>query len=277
MVDSGSVDGTVEMSKKLGANVIFNKWDGYGKQKRFGEKNCKNDWVLNLDGDEIISSELKYEIRSLFDENITDNFNLFYIKRQNVFPFGRNPYSWSGDKVIRLYNKSVARYPDHPTWDKIKKPKNEPVKYLNGVIYHYWMKDFEHQINTQSSVGTEVPAGNARANLANIGPEAIGVSESCDHFVTFVETSWSLCWIHLRFLSVVDPTEPSKPTLTERRSERRGPDFLRRERATVDPEMGLEVDRGRAEGIDQNHRWRFVEDGVVVAQHVHDQVLRVAD
>ena len=168
MVDSGSVDGTIEKSKKLGANVIFNKWNGYGKQKRFGEKVCKNDWVLNLDGDEIISSELKREIRSLFDNNITDNFNLFSIKRQNVFPFGRNPYSWSGDKVIRLYKKSVVRYPDHPTWDKIKKPKNEKVKNLNGLIYHFWMKDFEHQINKMNQYTSSLANNSPKKSMSSL-------------------------------------------------------------------------------------------------------------
>tara|TARA_A100001015_G_scaffold279881_1_gene341454 strand:- start:127 stop:894 length:768 start_codon:yes stop_codon:yes gene_type:complete len=162
IIDSGSTDKTLSIAKTLGAKVMFNKWDGYGKQKRFGEKVCKNDWVLNLDGDEIVSSDLNQEIRNLFLKEKKDMHNLYLIKRQNIFPFGINPYSYSGDKVIRLYRKSVVRYPDHPTWDKIKKPKNQKTTVLNGVIYHYWMKDFEHQVSKMNKYTT---------SLANFSPK----------------------------------------------------------------------------------------------------------
>ena len=147
IIDSGSSDNTIQIAKELGAKVVFNKWDGYGKQKRFGENICKNDWVLNLDGDEVVSSELAKEIRNVFKKKQNEEFNLFSIRRNNIFPFGKKAYSMSGDNVIRLYRKSIVRYPDHPTWDKIKTPNNQKVKFLKGVIYHYWMKDFEHQIS----------------------------------------------------------------------------------------------------------------------------------
>ena len=147
LIDSGSTDETVLIAKKLGVRVIFNKWPGYGKQKRFGEQICKNDWILNLDGDEVLSPELASSIRNVFEDKTVNKFSVFSIRRQNVFPYGNTNVSLSGDNVIRLYRKSVVRYPDHPTWDKIKKPNNQKVKLLKGVIYHYWMKDFEHQIS----------------------------------------------------------------------------------------------------------------------------------
>jgi len=146
LIDSGSTDETVQIAEELGVKVVFNKWQGYGKQKRFGEQLCKYEWVLNLDGDEVLSQDLASSIRNVFETNIIDKFNFFYLRRQNIFPFGTQSFSLSGDSVIRLYKKSVVRYPDHPTWDKIKKPTDQKVKYLDGVIYHYWMKDFEHQV-----------------------------------------------------------------------------------------------------------------------------------
>ena len=38
IIDSGSTDKTLSIAKTLGAKVMFNKWDGYGKQKRFGHQ-----------------------------------------------------------------------------------------------------------------------------------------------------------------------------------------------------------------------------------------------
>ena len=37
VIDSGSTDGTQELATKMGCKVFFNKWKGFGLQKRFGE------------------------------------------------------------------------------------------------------------------------------------------------------------------------------------------------------------------------------------------------
>ena len=50
----------------MGANFIFNAWEGYGLQKQFGEKQCKNKWLLNLDADEVMTPDLVSELRQLF-------------------------------------------------------------------------------------------------------------------------------------------------------------------------------------------------------------------
>src|SRR4051812_25902035 len=66
VIDSGSKDGTPQTVEALGARSIHHDWPGYGLQKRFGEDQCKNDWVLNIDADEVISEELGKEIQELF-------------------------------------------------------------------------------------------------------------------------------------------------------------------------------------------------------------------
>ncbi len=55
VIDSGSTDETVAVAEQLGARVIRNDWPGYGPQKRFGEDQCRNDWLLNLDADEEVT------------------------------------------------------------------------------------------------------------------------------------------------------------------------------------------------------------------------------
>ena len=37
VIDSGSEDNTCEVSNEAGAKVMYNKWQGYGQQKIFGE------------------------------------------------------------------------------------------------------------------------------------------------------------------------------------------------------------------------------------------------
>src|SRR5262249_2768559 len=66
VIDSGSADRTVEIAKAAGARVICVPWQGFGKQKRIGEEIAANNWLLDLDADEIVSPELASEIRALF-------------------------------------------------------------------------------------------------------------------------------------------------------------------------------------------------------------------
>ncbi|CAA9321253.1 MAG: Possible glycosyltransferase 2 fused to TPR-repeat domain, partial [uncultured Microvirga sp.] len=66
VVDSGSTDGTQSVAEALGARVIFNPWKGFGPQKRFAEEQCRHEWLLNLDADEVVPPKLKAEIREAY-------------------------------------------------------------------------------------------------------------------------------------------------------------------------------------------------------------------
>ena len=62
IVDSGSTDQTENIAKTFNARFISKDWEGFGKQKRFAVQQAKNDWVLCIDDDEVISSELAENI-----------------------------------------------------------------------------------------------------------------------------------------------------------------------------------------------------------------------
>ena len=63
IIDSLSIDKTKSISLSLGAKVHEQPWLGNGHQKRIGEDKSKNDWVLDIDADEIVSDEMASEIR----------------------------------------------------------------------------------------------------------------------------------------------------------------------------------------------------------------------
>src|SRR4051794_1871614 len=64
LVDSGSDDRTVDIAQQHSARVIPHAFEGYGAQKAFAVDQAKHDWVLVVDGDEIVTPSLRKEIES---------------------------------------------------------------------------------------------------------------------------------------------------------------------------------------------------------------------
>jgi len=147
VVDSGSTDTTLHIAKSLGAKTLFREWSGYGDQKRFAEDQCLNKWLLNLDADEVLSQELQDEIKQLFT-NGEPKQSLYKIKVTTVYPGERKP-RWLAEHndVIRLYDKTVARFPKHPTWDAITAPRGLNVGLLKSPCFHFSSPGLDHYVN----------------------------------------------------------------------------------------------------------------------------------
>src|SRR5262245_46583163 len=63
VVDSGSTDGTPEVSSRHGALVVHQDWLGFGPQRNFASTQASHDWILTLDADEALSPELAQELQ----------------------------------------------------------------------------------------------------------------------------------------------------------------------------------------------------------------------
>jgi len=111
IVDGNSTDKTVEIAKSFGAKVIIidNK-PLFHINKQMAIDECRGEWVLQLDADEIITSELKKEISDTI-KNPT-SYNAFWIKRKKMF-LGRwiKKGGQYPDPVIRLFRRGKAKLP----------------------------------------------------------------------------------------------------------------------------------------------------------------------
>lgn len=158
VIDSGSTDDTVMIAQGLGARVEFRAWTGYGPQKVFGESLCRNDWLLNLDADEVIAPALRDEIAALFVAGAPPA-PLYRIKVTTVYPHHDRPRFLAEYKnIVRLYDRRVAGFPDHPTWDAITPPKGAAVGQLRAPCLHYTWRGVGHymdKINSYSSLQAE--------------------------------------------------------------------------------------------------------------------------
>jgi glycosyltransferase involved in cell wall biosynthesis len=65
VVDSGSTDRTVEIAKSFGAKLFVEEWKGYAAQKNSAIDKAEWDWILSLDADECIDTDMAETIRNL--------------------------------------------------------------------------------------------------------------------------------------------------------------------------------------------------------------------
>ena len=78
ILDSYSTDSTVSIAKSKGARVFQRKFDNFANQRNYALKNLtfKNDWILHLDADEIVTSKLIGEIKQKIPNKKYDAFRL---------------------------------------------------------------------------------------------------------------------------------------------------------------------------------------------------------
>ena len=141
VVDSGSKDKTVEICEKFGALVFYNKFEGYGLQKQFAVSKTKNDWVLALDADEILTDELIYEIPKAINNNNEDIAG-YLIKRQHVFLNKKFKYGHESRRYfLRLFDKTKGNFNSNVVHEKVT--VFGKTQKLRGSFLHYSYESLE--------------------------------------------------------------------------------------------------------------------------------------
>jgi glycosyltransferase involved in cell wall biosynthesis len=147
VVDSGSTDGTQGLATELGARVIFNPWPGYGPQKRFAEDQCHGPWLLNLDADEVVPSDLKVEIAGLFKKGEPAR-EAYRIRIAEMFPGEEAPHPLAyALSPVRLYRKDKGRYSASLVHDRVELLPDTQVGTLKGIIHHKSVRSLGDQID----------------------------------------------------------------------------------------------------------------------------------
>jgi glycosyltransferase involved in cell wall biosynthesis len=147
VIDSGSTDGTVELATSLGARVLYHAWDGYGAQKRFAEEQCRHDWVLNLDADEIALPDLVEEIRGLFARREGPCRDAFEIGIAEAFPGESRPHRLAHTIwAVRLYRRSRGRYSASPVHDRVELDRGTTVGRLHTKLHHFSVRSLGEQL-----------------------------------------------------------------------------------------------------------------------------------
>lgn len=146
VIDSGSTDGTQAIAASHGARVVFNAWPGFGQQKRFGETQCRNDWLLNLDADEVLSDALMQSIRQAFIAGPPRDVSAYGMPALVVYPGQKRPRPFARDHfVFRLYDRRQASFKNDTLFDSVDVSKVKTAA-LKGAIDHYSVRSLDHLI-----------------------------------------------------------------------------------------------------------------------------------
>ncbi|HMG50430.1 MAG TPA: glycosyltransferase family 2 protein [Inquilinus sp.] len=114
VVDSLSTDGTAAAAERFGATVVEFRWNGqYPKKKEWGMTHplVRNDWVLALDADEVLSPALVREIARLFEKGQPKHAG-YFIDGRYVFLGKPLRYGHHNSKLM-LSDRRRTVYP-HP-------------------------------------------------------------------------------------------------------------------------------------------------------------------
>ena len=145
VVDSRSTDDTVAIARKYAARVEVRDWPGYSAQKNYAAEIASNDWILSLDADERVTSELASEIRQTLQGQPAARG--YRIPRVTWY-LGRwiRSTDWYPDYQLRLYDRRAGRWNGRRVHESVDL-QGAPA-FLRHELQHYAYRDIAHHLAT---------------------------------------------------------------------------------------------------------------------------------
>jgi glycosyltransferase involved in cell wall biosynthesis len=193
VVDSGSTDRTVEIAKSFGAKVFVEEWKGYAAQKNSAIDKAMGDWILSLDADEEVSSDLAEHITRAdwddgpFEWDIARSIDVpfedlrcevgllplaFYIERKNFF---LNRWirhgGFSPDRKLRLFARGAARFDEgRAVHEDAHTNRKTAIIKIGALLHHSYptLSDYIDHMNRYSSLGAEMVVAKGKVRFSGI-------------------------------------------------------------------------------------------------------------
>jgi glycosyltransferase involved in cell wall biosynthesis len=155
VVDSGSMDGTLDVCRRYTDKVFHRDWTGYVDQKNYAVERASHDWILSLDADERPSPELVAEIEVLRRSGL--HYAGYRLPRLTFF-MGRwiRHGDWYPDYQLRLFDRRKGRWQGGRVHESVRLEGSHGI--LKGEIYHYTyrsLSDYLRRLEVYSSLAAE--------------------------------------------------------------------------------------------------------------------------
>ena len=134
VIDSGSSDSTLEISKKMGARIVSNPFEGHIQQKNFAITQTLNNWIISLDADEALSDKLKTSILEVKKNLVGTGYE--FNRLTNYCGKWIKHCGWYPDRKIRLFKKHKGKWGGNNPHDKYLLAAKKAI-HLKGDILHY--------------------------------------------------------------------------------------------------------------------------------------------
>ncbi len=145
IVDSGSTDRTLDIAKAYTDRIFHKNWQGYGPQKVFGQEQCKYDWILNLDADEILLDDVKTNIRTLMQRDEAHRKAAYKLRFCQIGILAKSikPKAFCPVNITpRLYDRRRAGFKDSAVHDKVVIHDVTDFGDIGGDIAHISYKSY---------------------------------------------------------------------------------------------------------------------------------------
>lgn len=168
VLDTGSTDRTLLIAAEF-ANVRCHLLDGpfpgFGRAHRRAVELARNDWILSVDSDEIVTPNLVTEIVALR----LDARTVYTIPFQNFYHDRHiTTCGWSPDRHERLFNRKATNFCSSEVHERVQTGTLK-VAPLRHAIAHYSYRstdDFLRKMSAYSRLFAEQHAGKKSASPA---------------------------------------------------------------------------------------------------------------
>lgn len=155
VLDSYSTDRTIEIAERHGARVVQRKFDNFSAHKNWALDNIqfRNEWVMFVDADERVESDLSDEIGRLFSGN-NPPFDGYFVSLKYMFcGVWMRHGGWYPGWQLRLFRRGLARCESRIVHEHML--LNGKAGYLSNPLLHHDYKGIERYFdrhNTYSSM-----------------------------------------------------------------------------------------------------------------------------
>ncbi len=135
-IDNSSTDKTPQIAKDYTSKIFVKENNPMlNVNKNFGIGKAVEDWVLYLDGDEVVTPELKEEIKMITRPSTSLRAEGFFIPRRNII-FGKwiKHTGWYPDYQLRLFKRGKGKFPAVHVHEMIEVAGN--VGHLKNDLEH---------------------------------------------------------------------------------------------------------------------------------------------
>lgn len=152
VIDDLSTDQTVEICRKYTEKIFEKKMENEGRHRNWAYAQARNAWILSLDSDEIVTTELREEITGVLKNNPVENG--FTIPRRNYI--GEHWIKHGGlypSPQLKLFQKSKFRFEEAKIHGRAF--MDDPCGHLKSDIIHHTYRDIEdfiRKLNRQTSL-----------------------------------------------------------------------------------------------------------------------------